>query len=920
MEDINNTISIITSFYDKVNTLFENSEIIEIITTKDYSILIYNILLPKSHHNKIGFLLPISMSIDVKEVAHQCKQKFSKFYIIDVFQNLNINECLTPNEFFDFLFDISPYDRNINYQDEDFGKLKSLFVSRKLTVHNQIDSFNCNRSIESIQEWGKNRKVTKHPILILGERGFGKTWFVKRYCLKQLEEHKRNKWINPIPIYINLRLLSSRIPGKSSLFEILLFHIKNLYKIKVFGEYFFWEALIRNGNIILILDGFDEMSQEVDENIYLKQIWDLSSVYEKTNNIVLTSRTSFFYSTNQINKYFSIDTTQTEDGYIPDYLNRIVHSFNIFKLNSFSATEIKTLHSKYLSIDKLGKGIRIINKLKRNKRVGNIEYEILELSKNPAFYDYLINYFERFSEDNLLKTFEDCLIDSVISFNIDSQRAIDVLVQRKAGELEPKDFKLEEKNIILENLAWYVFETEKYKFNFKEIAEYKPELFEDYEILINDIKTQTVLTLDKGENFAFLSQGVLAYYIASSLITSFKKDNLSNIAYFGKKSFSDNKLGERIAAFLKVLLKKNESLKIKFSKSIQENLKCDALFLINVPYLIENLNYIDIHIDNIENRIQKINIKKEYSLKGNINFRLITPNVLKIKPFYVCETEVTNNQYLKFLNDKSFEKNDKYAIYSGKYWHPKVIDNRKNSDNNPFSFVINDYHYFNLSSKEYSRNFAREPVVYISWFAAAAFCNWLSLINNVSYNDLFYQYIFTTYKGKQKLAAIRKNCLGNGYRLPFEDEWNYLATEGKDIRYPWEILFKNGRHTKESREYKNKLLQPKYELMPVKMDNPNTFNVYGIVGNVREWVDERKVDYIFPIGFKDHMNEYIRKGQVCRVRSIIKGSTWRKGIEGFNLDGEDRVYPENTNLDVGFRIAKNMNNKEYLNTIKSIIK
>lgn len=917
MSSNNFLMKVISSFFDEVNVLFENNNAIKIITTENYLILTYNLILPNSI-SKTCFILPKIKHLNIADINEIESYEIREVFIIDIFSE-NFRNSLSPNEFFDFLFNVKNYVERFYEKDRDTKDIESLYVNRKLIKYNKIDNIECKAPIDSFQKWASERDIKQHPILLLGERGIGKTWFIKKFCLEQIELHQKNKWINPIPIYINLRLLSAKIPGKLNLFEILLFQINDLYRIDIFGEYFFYEALVRNGNIILILDGFDEMYQEVDENIYLKQIWDLASIHEKTSNFILTSRTSYFYSTEQINTYFSPRIDLKDDSFVPEYIKRISTPYNIFKLGNFSTRDINEFRTKHKNSKIPSNKINILKLLGKTNKIGSLQYELYALSKTPAFNSYFIKYFSFNNTDNLFKAFKDCIDDQIISFNINTQRAVDVLVERQKGTLIKKDFKLKEKTEILERLAWFVYETNSESFNFLEFTEYMPELFEDYKVKINDIKTQTVLSLYKNDEFKFLSQGILAYYVSSYLTSRFQNDPARGLINFGKKSFTETQLGTRIVAFLSGYLKNDIVSKTKIKTEFIKKIRNDKFISLNLPFLIHNLKLINI-LNTREIEAIKYNsydIQWEIETTNNIKLQLINPtNIKKNKPFYVSETEITNKDFLRFINDSSFEEDKELSIYSGFHWNPKRIENRRESIKSPFYYVINDYHYFNLSSKSFSKNFDREPVVYISWFGAAAYCNWLSLKEGCNVKDLFYQYILS-HDGK--LEAIRKNYGSSAFRLLFEHEWMFLATEGRNVKYPWELLFKNGKHTKESREYKAKLILPRYELIPVKMDIPNSFNTYGIIGNVREWVDEKEYEFIFPIGSKKRMDYYKKQGKACRVRSVIKGSTWRKGIKGFLLNEKDHVYPENTNIDVGFRVASSVNNDSYINFLKNIL-
>jgi len=113
------------------------------------------------------------------------------------------------------------------------------------------------------------------------------------------------------------------------------------------------------------------------------------------------------------------------------------------------------------------------------------------------------------------------------------------------------------------------------------------------------------------------------------------------------------------------------------------------------------------------------------------------PHKVRISPFDIGKFEVTNEEYEKF--DPAHRK-----LRDGFSWRD------------------------------------REPVIYVSWVNAAQYCNWLS--QQAGLAPVYEERV----DEKTKQRAWEADLAADGFRLPTEAQWEYVASgRGEGRKYPW---------------------------------------------------------------------------------------------------------------------------------------
>jgi len=150
------------------------------------------------------------------------------------------------------------------------------------------------------------------------------------------------------------------------------------------------------------------------------------------------------------------------------------------------------------------------------------------------------------------------------------------------------------------------------------------------------------------------------------------------------------------------------------------------------------------------------------------------------------------------------------------------------------------------------------PVVSVSWFDAAAYCEWLA--------------------AQWKLPV----------RLPTEAEWEFAARGGFAQRlYPWGDALP----AKQSDRWRD---GPE----PVGRGEPNGYGLFDMCQNVHEWCS----DWYDP-GFYAVSPEVDPQGPAHGVRRASKGGAWRHHIKFSRCAARSSIPPDFRYADYGFRIV-----------------
>ncbi len=191
------------------------------------------------------------------------------------------------------------------------------------------------------------------------------------------------------------------------------------------------------------------------------------------------------------------------------------------------------------------------------------------------------------------------------------------------------------------------------------------------------------------------------------------------------------------------------------------------------------------------------------------------------------------------------------------------------------------------------------PVNYVNWYAAIAYCNKLSIkegftpayaVSGISdWENLAYSAIPTLNDDTWNAATC--DFTANGYRLPTEAEWEWLARGGENYTYSGSntigevAWFTSNTSDTGSREVKTK--------------QANGYGLYDMSGNVCEWCWD---------WYGGSISSYSASGAASGDYRVLRGGHWKSNNASlFAVSKRGKSLPFYRYNFYGFRVVRNAN-------------
>ena len=216
-----------------------------------------------------------------------------------------------------------------------------------------------------------------------------------------------------------------------------------------------------------------------------------------------------------------------------------------------------------------------------------------------------------------------------------------------------------------------------------------------------------------------------------------------------------------------------------------------------------------------------------------------------LSSFYMDMFEVTNAQFVAFLNDlgKNADRKGNPLLRTGSF--------NAQIEREGMRFKVKSA-YRHIDPHDH-------PVIQVSWYGARAYCEWA------------------------------------GLRLPTEAEWEKAARGTNGQTYPWGEDLKRGwaNSNEDTEDF------PSTAPVGYFSEGVSPYGVHDTAGNVSEWVQDRYAEDYYYRSPKRHP-----EGPASGLHRVHRGGSWKENLKNSRVSVRHELGPTLSTGAIGFRCAK----------------
>ena len=272
-------------------------------------------------------------------------------------------------------------------------------------------------------------------------------------------------------------------------------------------------------------------------------------------------------------------------------------------------------------------------------------------------------------------------------------------------------------------------------------------------------------------------------------------------------------------------------------------------------------------------------------------------HTVTVDSFYMGRYDITNRQYCEYLNSALGQ--GLIEVTSGRVYQAGSGTSYlycDTSTSNSYSQILYSGDSFTVRTKGL-RSMVNDPMVCVTWYGAAAYCNWRS--DQKGYERCY------------NLSTWECDFSRKGYRLPTEAEWEYSARGGLvGKRFPWGDTIAHSQANYHSR------VDYSYDTSATRGYHPgwydgvspytsvvgsftaNDYGIYDMAGNVRQWCNDW-----YSSSWYLSSPSHNPTGPENGTDRVVRGGAWDTDAYTCRTADRDCNTPEDCSGNMGFRMA-----------------
>lgn len=365
---------------------------------------------------------------------------------------------------------------------------------------------------------------SKHQaLLILGDYGSGKTSFCYTYALELLDHFLQGRSAY-FPLLIKLRGYNKAV----GIGQILTDYFVNDLGVSNFSLGAL-KLLLKNINVVLIFDGYDEVAKKVDFDIKYETLQEICRLAEDRTKVIVTCRPNYFQSASEFQEIFQNSHLQYEPGDKPllEFIENSIADLNETQIDEYIDSYQRELEESNITKEEL------------IQTIANT-HDLSDLVKRPfLLYMIMITLPKILNGAKGKKTAK-----------INASKLYQVYTENWLRREEQKNktlIKRADKELFCKELAFELYISNAVSLSYRELPETIKRNFrhldrvEDIDYFSHDIQSCSFLTSDRSGEFKFIHKSFMEYFVADRVVSKLEKC-LSKTRAVEKKREKVNKI------------------------------------------------------------------------------------------------------------------------------------------------------------------------------------------------------------------------------------------------------------------------------------------------------------------------------------------------------------------------------------------